>query len=76
MGVSLSVSQVSVRHNMSNWRSWKRSIVVSTLFLIDCMFYVAAFNRDLWNKVFKSLYVEYVVELDECIGRECVDMLL
>ena len=56
MGVSLSVSQVSVRHNMSNWSSWKRSIVVSTLFLIDCMFNVAAFNKDLWDEVFlKSL---------------------
>ena len=55
MGVSLSVSQVSVRHNISNSRSWKRSIVVSTLFLIDCMFNVAAFNKELWDEVFKSL---------------------
>ena len=55
MGVSLSVSQVSVRHNVSNWRSLKRSIVVSTLFLIDCMFNVAGFNRDIWDEVFKSL---------------------
>ena len=51
MGISLSDNQVSVMHNMSILRSCIRSIIISVLFLTDCMFRVANFNNLLWSEV-------------------------